>query len=393
MYSYSDIKQLHIEITNLCNAACPSCARNDRGGATLPWLALTQIRLEQFKDFFSEDFILQLRKIVFCGSYGDPSMAHELLDICAHVFKLNPELSIQLNTNGGARTEQWWAQLAKILGKNSKVIFSIDGLGDTNHIYRRGVVWEKLIKNVVSFISAGGIAEWDYLIFQHNQHQITEAKELAIRLGFKEFVAKKALGFDLGPAGKLEEMTVLKEDGSYDYSIYPYTQEVVGVNEDEVKFNAVLKLKKIARYASDGYTRDFIDLNTLAIEEGFEKKAATCSIDCHAKKYKEIYVAADGRVFPCCFMGSQFYLAGKYNFENKQTQQFFDEIDINQQSLYKNTLRNIITSEWFQKKIPSTWALPSLRDGKLSVCSSYCGKEFNKLDSITYNRSSQLKTT
>lgn len=319
MYAFSDIKQLHIEITNLCNASCPSCSRNDRGGATLPWLPLTQIRLEQFKTFFSKDFLTQIRSLIFCGSYGDPSMAQDLVDICAYVLKINPAMFIQLNTNGGTRTEQWWAQLAKILGKDSKVIFSIDGLSDTNHIYRRGVVWEKLFKNVVSFISAGGNAEWDYLIFQHNQLQITEARELANKLGFKDFVAKQALGFNLGPAGQRKSLTVLKEDGSYDYSIFPYSEAAKELADDAFKFDTVLGLKKIAHYAKDGYTRDFVDLKSFEIEPGFEKKAATCNIDCHAKKYQEIYVAADGKVFPCCFMGSQYYLAGKHNFENKQT--------------------------------------------------------------------------
>ena len=74
---------------------------------------------------------------------------------------------------------------------------------------------------------------------------------------------------------------------------------------------------------------------------------------------------------------------------NKQTQQFFDEIGADEHSLHKRSLKNIVESEWFQQRIPQSWQLAGLREGKLSVCSSYCGKEFNKLDSITYNRSSR----
>jgi hypothetical protein len=389
MYQFSDIRQLHIELTNLCNAACPSCARNDRGGATLPWLPQSQIRLSTFKIFFPAEVFIQIRKVVFCGSYGDPSMAQDLLDICSYVIKSNPEIIIELNTNGGTRSQQWWAQLAKIIGPRSKVIFSIDGLQDSNHIYRRGVNWDKLMQNVTSYINAGGVAAWDFLIFRHNQHQLNEAKLLSKRLGFSEFAAKRALGFDLATAGHQSAMTVLKDDGSFDYNIYPPSAEQQLIDEEKMNFNAVFKIKKIARDAKDEYTREFVDLASLVIDKEFEKKAAGCRIDCHAKKYFEIYISAEGMVFPCCFMGSQYYLAGKYHFEKKQTQQFFDSIGAENHSLHYHSLKDIVESTWFQKTIPASWELASIREGKLSVCSSYCGKEFNKLDTITYNRSSE----
>ena len=78
----------------------------------------------------------------------------------------------------------------KMAGKNVEVIFSIDGLEDTNHIYRRNVIWNKLIDNCTSYINAGGKAHWDMLVYKHNQHQVDDCMELAKTLGFTWFRAK-----------------------------------------------------------------------------------------------------------------------------------------------------------------------------------------------------------
>ena len=39
------------------------------------------------------------------------------------------------NQNGGV-------VLAQVIGKNGHVIFSLDGLKDTNHLYRQNVNWD-----------------------------------------------------------------------------------------------------------------------------------------------------------------------------------------------------------------------------------------------------------
>jgi hypothetical protein len=44
--------------------------------------------------------------------------------------------------------------------------------------------------NVESFISAGGHAHWDMLVYQHNEHQVDQCVELAKSMGFKWFRAK-----------------------------------------------------------------------------------------------------------------------------------------------------------------------------------------------------------
>ena len=109
---------------------------------------------------------------------------------------------LSMNTNGGARDVGWWKELAKVLKKPAAVIFSVDGLADTNHLYRQGVVWDHVEQNMRAFIEAGGRARWDFIVFDHNQHQVDEARLLSERWGVERFVVKKTgriVGINLRP--------------------------------------------------------------------------------------------------------------------------------------------------------------------------------------------------
>ena len=95
----------------------------------------------------------------------------------------------------------FWKDLAKI--KGLKVTFNIDGLQDTNHLYRRNVKWDRLIANVEAFISAGGKADWRYLIFKHNEQQIDEAKTLSKNLN--ELLLDKQIFYHIADLNKTNQ--------------------------------------------------------------------------------------------------------------------------------------------------------------------------------------------
>ena len=75
MYSYNEIKTVHLEITEKCNAACPMCARNINGGEENPWLHNAELSLSDIHTIFPDAFIQQLNHMFMCGNYGDPIVA------------------------------------------------------------------------------------------------------------------------------------------------------------------------------------------------------------------------------------------------------------------------------------------------------------------------------
>ena len=180
----TNLTSIMAEMTDYCNAACPMCQRFDWDTNLINTVNSTHTTLNFIKEKIGDEILSRLNRWICQGTYGDAIMNPETIDIFGHLKKLNPSIEIIMHTNGGVRNEHFWKALAEL---DVKVIFSIDGLADTNHLYRRNVKWDKLMSNVKTFISNGGRAIWEYLVFKHNQHQTSQAEALSKRMGFENF--------------------------------------------------------------------------------------------------------------------------------------------------------------------------------------------------------------
>ena len=188
-----------MEPTTVCNAACPQCGRedprfyNDQKDSS-------ELDLDQIMRMFQPEFIRKLEKMFMCGNFGEPAAGKHTVEIYQYFKKHNANLVLGMNTNGSIRNPGWWQDLAQVFNHPlSYVVFSIDGLDDTNHIYRRNTVWSKILDNARAFIQAGGSAHWDMLVYEHNEHQVEQAQALAESLGFSWFRAKVSKRFFTNP--------------------------------------------------------------------------------------------------------------------------------------------------------------------------------------------------
>ena len=235
------IKVLHLEPTDVCQLACPLCARET--DQEFKKTIKHHLTIAHIQRHFSDDNIKELDKMFMCGNYGDPAAGTYTLDIYHWFRDLNPTITLGMNTNGALQTTFWWHGLGKILNKpKDYCVFSIDGLADTNPVYRVNSNWTKLMANVESYIAAGGSAHWDMLVYKHNQHQVDACEQLARDMGFKWFRAK------VSKRGFTERLE------------FP------------------------------------VNWQPLMVPTG--------AIKCHALKEKSSYIDAQGRASPCCWLGS-----------------------------------------------------------------------------------------
>lgn len=352
MYSLNEIKSVHIEVTSKCNASCPMCLRNVLGGEVNPHLPLTELSREDIQSILPKALIKQLNKIFFCGNYGDPIMAKDTLEIVEDLRASNESMRIELHTNGSARSSDWWARLAR---SSSKVIFGIDGLEDTNHLYRRGTKWPVLMRNVKSFIDAGGEAEWTYIVFRHNEHQIDAARELAKSLGFKKFNLKKTGRFfsNIKAKGK-DAQEVLDSKGEIEYFLEKPLNE---------KYINPALAKEAALQEKVGDLKSYF---------------GQTDIDCKVINDKSIYLSAEGYVFPCCWTANQLY-PWYYPEKGSQIWKLVNDLPegIDSLSAKKRSLAEILNGPFFKKSIPNNWEKRSLKNGRLFVCGKTCGKKFD----------------
>jgi MoaA/NifB/PqqE/SkfB family radical SAM enzyme len=260
---------------------------------------------------------------------------------------------LSMNTNAGAKDENWWRELAQVFGRMGAVIFSVDGLSDTNHLYRQNVVWDNVERNMKAFINAGGRARWDFLIFQHNEHQVEEAEKLANQWGVERFIKKKSGRFITSDIKPKQSHQAVNRKGNE-------TQKLEKPKEEKNQNLALLKQQEIVK--SYGSMSDYLD---------------KCSIDCKVAKQGSIFITAEGLLMPCCWTAGRMY---KWWHKDPKVEQVWDHIDF---AGGKKGI-NVITKDIEEvidgpllSSITGSWKKESIKGGKLGVCSQKCGSEFD----------------
>jgi MoaA/NifB/PqqE/SkfB family radical SAM enzyme len=277
-FDYFKIDEYQLEITTYCNAACPQCPRNIAGGSVNPHMPLCHLSRETIDRAFTPELCSRTRQIFFCGSYGDPIVHPDFLDILRDFRSKNPTLWLYIHTNGGVHDTVWWTELAEILNGYGKIDFGIDGLEDTNHLYRRGVKFDKAINNAQAFIQAGGKAQWNYIVFKHNEHQIETARMLSQIIGFENILIRGT--------GRFLNHATLEESETWDVVPRredPYQLEVTTL--DEYRNASMKRLDDLKEEYPN--IRDYFD---------------TTPIKCDACVGNKVSITAEGLVLPCNFI-------------------------------------------------------------------------------------------
>jgi MoaA/NifB/PqqE/SkfB family radical SAM enzyme len=178
------IEWIDIELTSFCNIQCKGCFRVISNQAD-KILNKSYIDLETIKNRFKKDQFPNIKIINFCGSVDEPTTHPQFFEIIDHFAAWDCHINIA--TNGSLRTTKWWAELAERLPNSHRVTWGIDGSDELSEIYREGSSFKKVEQNYKAFIAAGGKAVWQFIVFEHNEHQLDTAKELAKSEGFKDF--------------------------------------------------------------------------------------------------------------------------------------------------------------------------------------------------------------
>jgi len=339
MYNHH-ITAVHVEATDRCNAQCPVCVRSYQGGPVNNIVTDSELGISHFIDYLGDDFCSKVASWNFCGNKGDPSSALELLDIFEYILKCKPDTKIDMRTNGGARSEKFWSRLGALFkDTNCNVVFAVDGLEDTNHIYRKNVKWSNLYRNMKAYFKNGGYGRgwFDTLKFKHNEHQWNEIEALSKRFGVSTNF-KEPWGFAKLPNGKLKTIPVYDRhpdwQGNYNplYTIKPHGD----VEYEDPAYEPVVKEDVNQNGAFYDYKYDELFK--------YSNTAISCVANQPDKNHYEIFLDCDGSVYPCCFIGS------RINYGEKQLDAMLKDENIVLSS--NNTIHDILKSRFFQKTVP-----------------------------------------
>ena len=256
------MKVIHVEASTYCNARCPLCPRSLFGYKVEGVYPELHLNTQKFADCL--DKFPNRQFVYFNGNLGDPMMNPNILALTDMTKCLT-----SITTNGSIGNEKTWMTLAK---NNIQVVFSIDGLEDTNHLYRQDVDWQKLLERIDWFIGSGGHATWKWINFKHNKHQVEQARTLSKDLQFKKFIIEDH-GRNYGPA--------LDKNAKITHWILPHDDSLQPTPYD-------------VQAGIDRYKQT---------HDNFKLEDRKYEVSCEHLEQESIYIDAHGRIAPCCYQG------------------------------------------------------------------------------------------
>jgi MoaA/NifB/PqqE/SkfB family radical SAM enzyme len=367
MFSYDSISEYQLEITSHCNAACPQCPRNLNGGKLNPYMPLKHLDRAVIAQTFDQDLVQRISQIFFCGSYGDPIMHPEFLEILQDFRAKNPQVWLYIHTNGGVHDTKYWTRMAKILAGYGKIDFGIDGLSDTNDLYRQNVKFKKVMANAQAFIDAGGRAQWNCIVFEHNDTQLDEISKLSFEMGFVN-VQFRSTGrfFNHKTMETMDQWPVQKPNGHVARWLRPTV-------EPQYQNKSIQRLPAI-REQYDSW-KDYF---------------TTTNIKCDALQGKKVAINCEGLVLPCNFFNHNLYDARFYDDQhlphanelsfvdgNNQVRKFLENYGLDKLNIHNHTLQEIFDVPMWADLVKS-FERP-LGQGRLFECAMTCGEKFTKV--------------
>ena len=321
MYRKTHGYTCHLELTDKCNAECPMCQRT---GAS--YLADKDLSLSEIKSIFSVDTLQHLNRVVACGSFGDPMMARDVYEITEYFINAHPLLRVVFSTNGSLRDEDWWFKFGGLSRNQLVVMFCMDGTTqETHEMYRRNTSLDKILRNAEAYISSGAVASWQFLPYKHSEHEVEQAKELSLKMGFKQFEIVKTSRF----AGQ--------DNWQYEYDGKDYV------------------LEPSPEYMNPNWDNE------------------DSKINCKVQNVPEFYLDCEGYVVPCCYLGSPMY-RGRRNLKHddrwvKEAYTLWDGYNMDDFSALKHNVFDILNHKWFHN-LEKMWDT-----NEPSICNQTCGNQ------------------
>lgn len=330
--------QIQFELSSICNLKCYGCARIDPLTWDVTDLLKKKVTLdfEVFKNIIDSETVQKyVNKIQFCGTIDEPTAHPQFLDMLRYIAG---KFNISIHSNCSMRTPKYWKEMAEILrGTNHILNTNIDGMEDTNHIYRRGANWNKIVENVKAFCDNGGSAKWQMLVFPWNEHQVEDVKKLAKSLGCIEFKSRH----------NRSKMPEWNDQG-----------------------NPIPDLP------------DNIDWQGFVEETDSKSKQPDNEIQCKFQEDEMYFVSYEGKLWPCCFLANrQVDTSDGMEVLTKQLERYSHYGD-NWNCLYTYSFDEIIKNQFYTNDLVESFSNTTHGTGncdRIAKCTTTCTQKSRKI--------------
>ena len=284
-----------------------------------------------------------LRYVKIEGDNGDALMHPDIFTLLDAIMVAPSKPNVKILTNGGMRNPKWWREFGARYKNRLVVQFSIDGLSDTNSLYRVDIDHVRVLKNVQAFVQGGGEAIQRCLVFKHNQHQIAEIVSQARSLGIKSLI------FIPNDRARFQEFS---QWAVYDKN-YQISHYIENTDYDNLESEHLIR-QKLSRFNYNESTVPLYENIVIRIEDEV----------CPVWRSGQLSITYKGHVIPCCDYHADLYFDHP---NNDSFREMVGPVDLNDVNLHK--LSDILDpGRFYGQRLTQ-----SLKENRaLSRCKSRC---------------------
>ncbi|MFQ5506083.1 MAG: radical SAM/SPASM domain-containing protein [Planctomycetota bacterium] len=177
-------RKVRLEASSACQLRCPLCPTGT--GDLSPVVGTGRLELRNFATFL--DAHPEVREIEL-SNWGEMFLNPELSGIMKLALERDVALTAKNGVNLNTASEEVLCDLVRYRFRN--LVLSIDGASqETYAIYRVRGDLERVLENVRTINrfkaeqrSIYPLLTWKFIIFAHNEHEIRQAREMALGLG------------------------------------------------------------------------------------------------------------------------------------------------------------------------------------------------------------------
>jgi sulfatase maturation enzyme AslB (radical SAM superfamily) len=208
--------RVRLEASSVCQLSCPLCSLGRRGDQDKNDLVgYGFLRFSDFKRFVNSN--PWIRNIELSNN-GEIFLNPELMNIIKYAYGRKIILTAANGVNLNSASDKMPETLVKYKFVSLRV--SLDGASkDIYSKYRIGGDFDRVIKNIeklnyykLKYNSNLPRLKWQFIVFEHNKHEIRKARDLAKKLQM-EFELKRNLCNSFSSISKLEEKKIEDSGG------------------------------------------------------------------------------------------------------------------------------------------------------------------------------------
>jgi wyosine [tRNA(Phe)-imidazoG37] synthetase (radical SAM superfamily) len=250
----SEIQEIEMDLTGVCNLSCPLCTRNYQHANHLVEKNVRSIdaiikQLDQYTG---------LKRFFVAGVVSEPTMYKDFIKFIEYLN--SRDIYYEIFTNGNTRDVEWWEKLGSIVPKKCMCAFTVCGSTQELHEkYRVGSDLQEILNNAKAFRKNNLGNDWiQHIRFEYNAED-------------RESVGMKNI-FD-------QFSNVLKVETEGVRRVNVYNKEVeLGIKPTKVRDLTIKKLFQNRPKPNDGKSYD---------------------IQCRSLQQKKVYINQWGQVSAC----------------------------------------------------------------------------------------------